>query len=914
VIGRRRERVTEAFTRFHRAVAQVLGSGERLRDEAARRQALAAVALWVRREGLDAVQADPALAAVLRLLRREVAEAEQERAQAYDGWLGHGPAQLTELVARAATGAAGEAGTAWLGDVPWPRTVPGDDLRRTDEAAEGLKGWPELWRIGTGRLDIGAEFPVAVPLLDEAHLRVDSQPESRAAAESVVELLLLRLLSVFRPGVVHVHVWDGSQYGLFPALHPLSRTGLLTSHDPDRLDDLLDELSERIRRVQSRVLVDGSASLREHTERTGKRSESWLVVVLAGNRAALPDEQQRRVQRIARSGLACGIQLVMLDQPVTVGATCESVRFDKGVVRCSMTGPFVSVLPDAAPPRAEITGAATRIAESHERWKGLVRGFADLLPRERWMTESSESQLIAPIGWDDGAEVELKLDDGSPHALVGGPSGSGKTNLLLAMIGSLAARYGPDELQFYLLDFKEGVSFAQFAPGRKDETWLPHARLIGINVNTDREFGLALLQFLADEMRRRAEEAKAHEVTKLEELRQVPGVAPIPRIVAVIDEFQYLFAENDALAKRATNLLEDVARRGRSQGIHLVFASQDVSGIEAFWGRPAIFEQFVLRIALPRARRVLANLNEAALTLPRRHAVVNHESGMKHANEIARIPDAGAGSAVHEVQRVAYSAALAKAGPGGPVPPRVFDGARAPLVTDLLADLVPGRPAAVVGQVIDMRGSAATVDLPDTPGRNVAVLGSSTADAVAVLGGIAAGLGVSAPLGSRFVVAPLAAELPVAALSAHPESAVETVRLDGYRALVESLAAEVTARAAGGGRTPVYLLVAGADAADPLLERPGTEALRTVVRFGPEVGVHVLGWWRSASRLKQLLSLSASVDDVGAWIALDVQGSELNPFAPTASTSWSPRSGRGLFFDRARHARPDVVIVPRGAG
>ena len=78
---------------------------------------------------------------------------------------------------------------------------------------------------------------------------------------------------------------------------------------------------------------------------------------------------------------------------------------------------------------------------------------------------------------------------------------------------------------------------------------------------------------------------------------------------------------------RPTLLLEDVARRGRSQGIHLVLASQDVSGIEAFWGRPAIFEQFVLRIALPRARRVLAELNDAALGLPRWHAVVNHESG-----------------------------------------------------------------------------------------------------------------------------------------------------------------------------------------------------------------------------------------------------------------------------------------------
>ncbi len=33
------------------------------------------------------------------------------------------------------------------------------------------------------------------------------------------------------------------------------------------------------------------------------------------------------------------------------------------------------------------------------------------------------------------------------------------------MISSLAAQYSPDDLAFYLLDFKEGVSFAQFAPG-----------------------------------------------------------------------------------------------------------------------------------------------------------------------------------------------------------------------------------------------------------------------------------------------------------------------------------------------------------------------------------------------------------------------------------------------------------------
>ena len=105
------------------------------------------------------------------------------------------------------------------------------------------------------------------------------------------------------------------------------------------------------------------------------------------------------------------------------------------------------------------------------------------------------------------------------------------------------------------------------------------------------------------------------------------------------------------------------------------------------------------------------------------------------------------------------------------------------------------------------------------------------------------------------------------------------------------------------------MVLLGADAADAVLERPGTDALRQVLRFGPETDVHVIGWWRSVARLKTLLTLGAAPDDIGAWVALDVQGSELGPLGPGLVT-WSPRAGRGLFFDRAQHAAPQVVIVP----
>jgi DNA segregation ATPase FtsK/SpoIIIE, S-DNA-T family len=612
-----------------------------------------------------------------------------------------------------------------------------------------------------------------------------------------------------------------------------------------------------------------------------------------------------------------------VDVPMTVAAPVETVRLREAaapgaaaipavVATTTMTGPYVTVVPDPPLPRTAVTQVCHGIVTEHERWRTRVATFHDLLPADpKWGDWSSKAGLCAPIGFAEGSAVDMVLADASPHALIGGPSGSGKTNLLLTMIASMAARYPPDELELHLLDFKEGVSFTQFAPGRRDGTWLPHARLIGVNINTDREFGLALLRHLADEMRHRAEVAKAHEVTKLEELRTEDPTGVCPRIVAVIDEFQYLFAENDAVTREATRLLEDVARRGRSQGIHLVLASQDVSGIEAFWGRPAIFEQFVLRIGLPRARRVLADLNDATLDLPRWHAVVNHESGIPHGNEIVRIPDATGKGSVDEVQRKVHRDEAE-----GRPQPRLFDGSRAPRIDELIDGLRPGEtpPRAVVGQCIDVAGSAAGVPLPTGPGRNVGVVGSDVDEATRVLGAATTSLGVQhKPGDARFVLAPLVvAAVPAAAtlerrLGDHD---VETVLLGGVRARVEQLAKDVTARLSNGDRSPVYLVLYAADAADTVLELGGTEALRQVLRFGPETGVHTLGWWRSPQRLQTLVMATASPDDLGMVVALDVQGAELGTLVPGLPPTWSPRPGRALVFDRARSAQPEVIIIP----
>jgi DNA segregation ATPase FtsK/SpoIIIE-like protein len=70
-----------------------------------------------------------------------------------------------------------------------------------------------------------------------------------------------------------------------------------------------------------------------------------------------------------------------------------------------------------------------------------------------------------------------------------------------------------------------------------------------VGIESDREYGLAVLRALSREINRRAGILKTVGVTKLADLRVTqPGTA-MPRLVVVIDEFLVLFAGNDSIAQ-----------------------------------------------------------------------------------------------------------------------------------------------------------------------------------------------------------------------------------------------------------------------------------------------------------------------------------------------------------------------------
>ncbi len=788
---------------------------------------------------------------------RELAKADIQRRFSAES------AQLADTVSTLATVCApGAAGTPWR---MWAPTEP-DHGRRA-----------ALLRIGAMSLG-GTTVPALIPLLDSAHLSVAGDPD---VADGVIAGLLLRALGTTRPGDVRLTVYDPERLGgSLAAFAPLG----LSFVGPGGLGPMLDDLVEHICRVNETVLAGEYGSLADlvaaHPHR---RPEPWRVVVLLADRASAADltgTQRAQLDRIVRTGVACGVHLIVRGLDLLAHPTVERLVIGDQTATTDTTGDLAVRL-DPPPPADRITEFC-RSAADRMRADPPPAQLSDLEPARIW-TDSSAYELVAPLGDStDGVLVEVALGDDPPHALIGGPSGSGKTNLIYAWLGSLTARYAPDELALYLLDFKEGVSFARFTPGPRDSSWLPHVRLAGVNVNGDREFGLALLRHLGEELRLRAQAAKRHEASKLAELRAEDPNGHWPRIVAVIDEFQVLLAGRDAVADEAVGLLEDLARRGRSQGIHLVLASQDVSGIEALWGRSGLIAQFTLRIALPKARRILADGNLAAAVIPRHHAVVNAESGAAGANRIVRLPDAGDRVAWRRLQRRLWSAR-----PASCEQPRLFDGDAVPRLPEQyrpagrVADRpehIGSSPGAVLGERIDVSARPARLRLGRMPGRNLAVLGTRTDEACDVLAAAALSLAAQGPAHFSIVCLEPGAERAAARLMAElPEG-------DWYDAADVDELFEVAPDG-----IPHYVLGYGLDALGPAYR----ERLRDLLTDGPEGRTHVLGWWRSVARLRDDLGgAGARFDAIGAWVALDVHGADLSPLSPNRAARSGTR-GRG---------------------
>lgn len=194
-----------------------------------------------------------------------------------------------------------------------------------------------------------------------------------------------------------------------------------------------------------------------------------------------------------------------------------------------------------------------------------------------WNGNSPYGYMRAPIGALSGSShliFDLNDKDGAhgPHGLLGGMTGSGKSEVLKAIILSLAVTHHPYDLNFALIDFKGGAAFNELSK-------LPHTVGVVTDIESNATFAERVIKSLSGEIERRKivlEEARAafgFGRSHIDEYREQPVRRPLPRLVVVFDEFAEFKQRNPDQSKK----LISIARQGRSLGVHLILATQNIS-------------------------------------------------------------------------------------------------------------------------------------------------------------------------------------------------------------------------------------------------------------------------------------------------------------------------------------------------
>lgn len=210
---------------------------------------------------------------------------------------------------------------------------------------------------------------------------------------------------------------------------------------------------------------------------------------------------------------------------------------------------------------------AVSFFEMHE-----VRTLSEFNVEDKWRKNRNYENMKALIGLKGGG-VPCYLDVHEkyhgPHGLVAGTTGSGKSETLQTYLLSLAINFSPDDIGFFIIDYKGGGMAGLF-------DGLPH--MMGSISNLSGNQVRRAMVSIKSENKRRQQLFNDNGVnninlyTKLYKNGQ--AAEPIPHLFIIIDEFAELKREEPEFMKE----LISVAQVGRSLGVHLILATQKPSG------------------------------------------------------------------------------------------------------------------------------------------------------------------------------------------------------------------------------------------------------------------------------------------------------------------------------------------------
>jgi len=684
-------------------------------------------------------------------------------------------------------------------------------------------------------------IPLSLTFPHQGSLLFETRETGDATVGAIFNNVIMRLLTTTPPGKLSFTIIDPVGLGQnFAGLMHLSdyEDSLINRRiwtQRDQIEDRLAELSEHVEKVIQMYLRNEYATITEYNEQAGSVAEKYYFVVIADFPANFSETAAKRLQSLVTSGARCGIYtLIHCDtrQQMPDGFSLEDLRQNSICVQREHDAFFIlneegrtsaRLTFDPPPAQDVMLDLVHKIGKSSIDSNRVQVPFSQIAPKpgEEW-TGSTTQELRVAVGRTGATKLQyLAIGKGTKqHALFAGKTGSGKSTLFHVIITNLALSCCPEQVEFYLIDFKKGVEFKCYANKR-----LPHARVVAIE--SDREFALSVLQRVDAELKRRGDMFRKLGVQDVAGYVKAGGTEPMPRSLLLIDEFQEFFVEDDTIAQTASLLFDRIVRQGRAFGIHVLLGSQTLGGSYSL--ARATLGQMVIRVALQcneaDAYLIMDENNSAPRLLSRPgEGIYNDAAGAMEGNspfQVVWLPDDERDVCLDRIAKLAEQS-------GKPVAsPIVFEG-NAPAElreNDLLRHALATHPTQAPTSAKAWLGAPNSIKGPTEAnfrrqsGNHLLIVGQREEAAVTMLGVSLIALAAQFPAGTvKFVI-----------FQGSPSGSADAEFLDGVAAklphpvqiarggdigpvmseLAEEMKSRTTSDAAARGAPTIFLIVHG---------------------------------------------------------------------------------------------------------
>ena len=307
----------------------------------------------------------------------------------------------------------------------------------------------------------------------------------------------------------------------------------------------------------------------------------------------------------------------------------EWVPYGKEITICPEPITFLSKLDDYSNNQKECLVEFRKLAASFQRVKIEKR------PNAFWFNTTKKGINLRPGMNPQDEPAPVQMGDTAVHGLMAGQTGSGKSVLLNNLIFNLLAEYPPWELDLYLADFKK-VEFSRYM--NKFET--PH--ISACAATSEIRYVISMIRYMVECMNARERLFARLGFQKLSDLRdsrELEEFAPIvlPRMLLIVDEFQQMFLDaSPKEGEQIRDMLTAIVKKGRATGLHILFASQEMSNTLSRSDLANFKIRFALNCNVGVSMDVIGN--NGATRIQKGTVIYNTSDGTAETNVLYKVP------------------------------------------------------------------------------------------------------------------------------------------------------------------------------------------------------------------------------------------------------------------------------------